>query len=692
MASSRRFPGLLLPPLIGLAIFFAFTGGRIVDPTHLDWIMATGGDPIQHYIGWSFFRHSDFLQFPLGLNMRYGEAIGSSIVFSDSIPLLALPFKYLGPLLPSPFQYFGLWTAACFALQAWFAWRILALYSRNVAVLAIGSALLTLSPPMLWRLLGHEALVGHWLVLAALYLYLRGSATRLQWLFVLGIAALVHPYLLAMALGIWFAERVRAYRDGRLHAPSAAVEGLLVFVCLALVMLSAGYFQLSGTGSEGYGYYRFNITSPIHPLDIWSIWRKTPYVGGDYEGFSYPGAGMFLLTLIVLLLVLQRVGVRREKLDLNWRQTAPLIAVCAVFYFYALSNHVALGSHELLQYDVPAPFQKFVSTFRSTGRFIWPVFYAFEILLLVLLIRLLRGRMLVATLTVVLLFQATDLVEASRFFRARWSQQWQSPLQSAFWPGVPRQYQRIAFVFPLDGGEQYAPIAFMAANARMTINGGYFARVDFDKLHAVQDQLTREIATGDYRADTLYVFFKDDQWEKARAGFRGDGFLGYVDGFRVVAPQWRGCTDTCAYRNKLARLDFTGESGGNPYVGAGWSDPAPGGRWTDGHSADVSIPLDEPAQGPLVLRMELLPYIKPGHTQQRIIVRINGTDAAQWRFTSERPEVRQVPIGAGQLGTDRSRIRVELALPDAIAPKTLGISDDTRLLGLNVRSIEVYGR
>lgn len=688
MANLSKAANSWIAALLGLAIFVAFGGGPIVNPTNLDWIMASGGDPIQHYIGWNFFRHGDLLQYPIGLNPKYGESIGSSIVFSDSIPLLAIPFKFLRSLLPPQFQYFGIWIALCFMLQALFAWRILSLFTERMAVRAIGAALLTLSPPMLWRLLGHEALTGHWIVLAGLYLYLRKFATPFQWNVLLCVAALVHPYLLAMSLGLWSADRWRAYRAQEVTGKSLALESSLALLLLAGTMISVGYFAVRGVGSEGYGYYRFNITSPLHPLDIWSIWRQTPYVGGNYEGFSYPGAGMFVLALLVASLV----AIRWKQVKFEWRPIAPLVAICAIFYLYALSNRIALGGHELVQFEVPALFEKVVSTFRSTGRFIWPVLYAVEILLLFLLLRLSPARWLVPALSVIFFFQATDLVNASAFFRARWAQHWDNPLASPFWNDVPRQYQRIAFVLPLDGGEQYAPIAFLASNARMSINGGYFARVDFDKLKAVEDELLTAIETGNFRRDTLYVFNKDTHWNKARSNLGNNGFAGYVDGFRVLAPAWQGCTRACAFRTEIARIDFT-DPGSRRYLGLGWSTTAgEGGRWTDGRRAELSIPLNNDSLQEFSVRIRFVPFIKPGQERQQVVVLIDGKEVERWQLTREQVETREFRVPVSALKSRTTYLDVAFDFPDARAPVELGISDDTRVLAMNVKSIDVYGR
>jgi len=86
--------------LTGVVVFVALGGGSILNPEKTGWLM--GGDPATQFIGWHFFRHSPVLQVPLGANPNYGMEIGSSVVFSDSLPLLALLFKPFSSLLRHP--------------------------------------------------------------------------------------------------------------------------------------------------------------------------------------------------------------------------------------------------------------------------------------------------------------------------------------------------------------------------------------------------------------------------------------------------------------------------------------------------------------------------------------------------------------------------------------------------------------
>ena len=96
----------LISAVIGIFSFVYITGGKILNTSSTEWLFGVDSDT--NYIGWQFFRRTPILQFPIGNSPNLGTGFASSIVYSDSIPLLAIPFKFLNFLLPNDFQYFGL--------------------------------------------------------------------------------------------------------------------------------------------------------------------------------------------------------------------------------------------------------------------------------------------------------------------------------------------------------------------------------------------------------------------------------------------------------------------------------------------------------------------------------------------------------------------------------------------------------
>ena len=244
---------LVLPFLPGFITFFLVVGPRVLDPRNVAWLR--GGDPATHYLGWLFFRQSDWA-WPPGANPDYGLELGSSIVYSDSLPLLAFFFKPFDALLPETFQYLGLWLFVCFLLHSYFAWKLVGLMSTDTLLRVPAVVLLLFAPPMLARLSGHWSLVSHFLILAALYITLRPSreGRRPAWTALLAAATLVHAYFLAMLGLIWLTDLTgRAWRR-ELTARGALVEfaSLLLFVYTLAWM--AGYFMVGESLYSG-GWY-----------------------------------------------------------------------------------------------------------------------------------------------------------------------------------------------------------------------------------------------------------------------------------------------------------------------------------------------------------------------------------------------------------------------------------------------------
>lgn len=105
----------LLAALAGL-VMAVWLYGPALNPLNVSWLLAEG-DSFQHFSGWDLFRR-DVWRWPLGAVPTLGSAIDSSVVFSDSIPLIALPLKLLHGVLPDPFQYVGMVMAVNLALNA----------------------------------------------------------------------------------------------------------------------------------------------------------------------------------------------------------------------------------------------------------------------------------------------------------------------------------------------------------------------------------------------------------------------------------------------------------------------------------------------------------------------------------------------------------------------------------------------
>ena len=77
--------------LISLITAITILGTDFFLIANTQWIHAISSDIAGQHSGWIFFKN-DIWRFPLGSNPNFGDEFGNSIIFSDSIPILAFFF------------------------------------------------------------------------------------------------------------------------------------------------------------------------------------------------------------------------------------------------------------------------------------------------------------------------------------------------------------------------------------------------------------------------------------------------------------------------------------------------------------------------------------------------------------------------------------------------------------------------
>ena len=202
---SQKNKSLILAFIIGFLAFLLIVGISPLLPSNVSWIYIL--DPMQQFLGWQFFRNTPW-SVPLGINPNFGLDFSNSIVYTDSIPLLAFIFKIFSPLLPETFQYLGIWYLLSLILQAYFAIKLISLISKETSIQILGAILFVFSPPLLFRINLQSALTGHFLILAGLYLNCRTQNNKraFQWGALILTAEMVNIYLLIMVMGLWLAD------------------------------------------------------------------------------------------------------------------------------------------------------------------------------------------------------------------------------------------------------------------------------------------------------------------------------------------------------------------------------------------------------------------------------------------------------------------------------------------------------
>jgi hypothetical protein len=548
MSISRAAP-TVTAALLGALMFFLLFDPRLLDPSYFHWLFWLP-DPATQFLGWHFFRLEDW-HLPPGAATNYGMEMGSSIVFTDSIPLLALLFKLVRAALPDTFQYFGLWMLACYLLQALFAWLLSGVATRRVAPRLIITALFVLSPLLPDRAIGHYALMAHWLVLAALYLYVR-APTRLataSWCLLICGAALIHAYLLYMVLAVAFADAARRLWVDRTATTLDTVRSTLVIAAALLAtMWVAGYFRIPATsfsgGAEYYGRYAVNLNALWNPQ--WgSLFLPGLPVnpGAEYEGFNYLGFG------VLAMLPIAAFAWWRARRQPAARRYVPLAVVALLLWATALSNHIAWGDRVLFTIPLPDMILELAAMVRASARLVWVGYYALVLAVPAIVVKSFPARTATAILALGLGLQIADLspryAALNGYFRQHFIDepaQQANSLPSPFWNVAAGHYRTILFVPSLPVPPNFAAIGLFAADHAVRINVGSFARFAVDRVGNATFKREQALATGRLDQEALYVLRPPDV-----ASFRAgpDDAIGTVDGFRVLAPGWFRFEDCC---------------------------------------------------------------------------------------------------------------------------------------------------
>ena len=541
---------LWIPILLGTILFVAQGGLSILAPSNTAWLMRGLLDPETNLFGWEYFRKTPWLQFPLGANPEYGMELGSSIVFSDSLPLFALPFKLLDPLLPETFQYFGLWVLTCILLHAVFSYLLLAHFISNRWLLGLGTALLLLLPPYLMRFTIHLALGGQWLLLAGLYLYFSPVYRARFWLLMLVLATLTHAYLLVMLAAIWGADLLQRLLGRQLTLGQCIRLGLAGSAVIVSLMWCLGYFMLGSSSAAGQ-YGRMNLLALFDPAGRWS--RVFPdarltHDPLDGDGFAYMGVGMLGLLAIASLLQGFTKHRRESRSVLIW----PIAVVALLLLLISLTNTVKLGNHVLLEYELPQWVIHLYQTFRSPGRLFWPVVYLLSLMAIVTTCTRLRPSTATCLLVPALCLQIYDLSGALKGTRdfLREEPVWITPLASPLWEQLGQHYEKVLYIKPMNVPPDFVSLTDFAHRHGMPINSGYLARTDGAAEAMARMVLTEQVKARRYDPTAIYVFNDHELWNTATRTLSTNDQVGILDGVRLLLPETKQCP-TCSHPDFL---------------------------------------------------------------------------------------------------------------------------------------------
>ena len=372
-------------------LFLAVTQGMDnISPFSIKWIHTAdkfNRDPSMYQTAWYFFSN-DIWRFPLGSNPNYGMSISSSIVISDTVPILAIFFKSLKSFIPNNFQYFSFWFFVCFYFQLFFSFKVLKKFTNSVPYSLIGSFFFLIAPIFLFRLQWHYSLAGQWVLLFALYLGLtkKIDQAKWSWLFLIILSSLINVYYMGIISIVYSLFRIFNLKFEKESLFKLVKDFFIFAIPLLLTLYIVGYFEISppDTLGMGYGVHKLNLLSMFDSAsnnNSWSWFMPDIKLsdGEELEGFNYFGLGQIMMMILALALFLNKNN-KQNLLSITKNKEIKIFLIISLFLtFWALSNKIAFGSYTLVE----IPLNKYVygalSIFKGTGRIFYIVNYFFHL-------------------------------------------------------------------------------------------------------------------------------------------------------------------------------------------------------------------------------------------------------------------------------------------------------------------------
>jgi len=704
----NRLINHVLPVSLGIFAFFLVVGGEVLNPQYTGWLMGRF-DPIQHYLGWDFFRRSEWAN-PIGLSPTFGLDISSSIVYADSIPLMAIIFKVFDQILPLNFQYFGIWLLICFVLQAYFGWKLAAIYFESNFKRALVSILFVVSPQMLWRLNTHagvhNALASHFLILAGIFLTLRKESSNrfFYWVILFSASLTINFYFLLITSFLWMADSIDGYL-AKQYSFKGFIKELLILLFIVLILgWQVGYFAIATSSVDiwGYGFFRFNLMAPLDSYGLSSFLPNMNLPSTWGEGYSYFGAGV----LVGLLFTAPYIVIKWLDVKAFISRYPALILVLTLFFLLSITNNIGVGSENYL-IALPEVVLKILGITHSAARFFWPIYYFLLIFLAFAIQKIYPKKVSLIILCTIVFIQVLDLYPLRRSIRAEYAKDMAgiydaSLLKSKLWPDIAKHYKKLILMPTVNQPAHWETFAFFASKYGLATNSIFTARIDSAKVDASNHKINASIATGHLEDDSVYIV-QDSFVLPLLSKANIDSPLIKLDGLNVFLPNWRRCANCLPLdegwlltANKLRpalgeKILFSSSNEKSPYyLGQGWSWAENWGVWSDSGVSTLNLPT--PSDRSNGIKLEVQPFVVPEKKKEQIVEIVLNDNLKTYQkviFSESTPTTIIIPLDQKfNLG---NLINIKISLEKPMSPRSLQIgNDDDRRLGIGLISASFY--
>ena len=675
-----------------------------------------GDESAYNQLGWHFFKN-DYWRFPLGNNPNYGDYFGSSIVYTDSIPILALFFKLFKLFLPENFQYFSIWYLICFYLQLFFSFKILKKYTGSNTHSIIGSLFFLIAPIFVFRLNFHVGLSGQWLLLFTLYLVLvkKINESKFLWITLTVLSALIHFYFTVIILVVYSAQKFYNFLFEKKYFFSVAKDIFIIFSISIISLYIVGYFEIRMADSLGLGFgdYKLNILSifdganTYHDISwSWFLPDLKLSPGEEMEGFNYFGLGQIGMIIFALFIYFIKNN-KKNFLDIKQsKEIKFLIIISVLFTFWSLSNKIALGSYTLLE----IPLNKYIfgalSLIKATGRVFWIVNYFLLILSILIIYKSFNKRNSLLLIFLFLTVQAIDVSAGiknsinKRIYKSDKS----TVLNDKIWDDLFKKYKDLRTTYPISwsgffGDFSYAIEKYNMKKTDLVI----LVRTNRKKISEARYDLYKNFKEKNLNINSVYIINGKNHLRHLKHIFKNEdvGFY-YRDNFWLMVANEKekmSSGDKELFQKIKPKLLTINETKNlffeenNSYYGLGWSHNfRKVGIWSEGKHSSLLFSIDK-NYGNLKLEISCMPYINKKNKILEFDIYVNDAFNKKVKLEPniEANKDQKIEILINKdLIKGNGEVKIDFDFKNLTSPYEALESPDSRKLGILAKSIGLY--
>ena len=669
-----------------------------------------GSDAALHQSGWYFFQN-DIWRFPLGSNPNYGISFGSSIVFTDSIPLFALIFKSLKFIIPENFQYFSLWYFITFYLQLFFSFKIFKKFTNSDSYSFIGSLLILITPFFMYRVGWHASVSAHWILLFTLYLGITHNInkSKLSWLLLVILSSLISYSFTFMVLVFYSLLRFFNFIFYKKNFVEIIKDFILIIICLLITLYVVGYFQVRmlDTLGIGFGVYKFNL---LHIFDPTVSTRNVSFSwilpdiklsrGEEVEGYNYLGLGNIIMMLIAIGLFIKKKYDKKILFSESGRDIKIVFLITIFFTFWALSNKISFGSLTLIEIPLNKYIYAMLSVAKNTGRMFWIVNYFIIIMSILIIYKFFDKK---KSLIILLSIFFIQLIDGSAAINSRFGSikpfNVGPELNEEFWGKLLTKYEIVKTTYPVSWSPLFSSFSYlMEKNNTKKTSLVVQARSNRKAVADARYKLYQDLTQKKLDPNTVYIVdnlghlkhLKHLYKEENVGFFLSDNFWAMVanDRNKMIdkdIKEFNNVELKLLNVDKKENLSFNNK---DSYYGFGWSHNLGNqGIWSDGYQSTLLFKTEK-NQDDLKLEVFYLPYITKKNSILEFDIYVNNLFNKKMKLTKENNEEKFEIIIKGDF-IENNEVKVDFNFKNPMSPYEVLESPDSRKLGILVKNIKI---